>query len=193
MTPTPTTPTPVSPASPTPETPAVEAPASIIAPAPAAAPLTAEALVLPEGFTLDADTSASFLDILNNGALNPTERANALIKLQADIATKSSEAGSQAWNDQQQAWQQEVVNDPILGGPNLEKTIAAIGGLMDRYASPEVRAAFNETGAGNNPHIVRFLHALSSQLREAGPLPSGSPAGAGQQTLEQRLYPTMTQ
>lgn len=140
--------------------------------------------------TLDNDSMTSFLSVMNDAAMSPQERAQALITLQASLATKSSEAGSQAWNDQQAAWQAEISADPALGGANLTNTIAGIGNLMDRFGNADVRAAFDSTGAGNNPHIVRFLTTLVSQLREPAPINPGNPVvGGGARSHEDRLYP----
>ena len=132
-----------------------------------------------------------FLGVMNNPTMSAAERAQALVNLQAGLAAKSSEMGSQAWNDQQAAWQAEIQADPELGGANLQKTIAGIGQLMDRFGTPEIRAAFDSTGAGNNPHIVRFLSTLVSQLKEPAPIPPGAPGSGGQgRSLEERLYPS---
>ncbi len=133
----------------------------------------------------------TFLSVMNDAAMSPQQRAQALIDLQASLTTKSSEAGSQAWNDQQAAWQAEIAADPVIGGANFDKTIAGIGSLLNRFGNAEVRAAFDQTGAGNNPHIVRFLSTLVSQLKEPGPANPGAPVGAGPgKTLAERLYPT---
>lgn len=152
--------------------------------------LTADAITLPEGLTLDNDSMTSFLSVMNDAALTPQARAQALIDLQAGLITKSSEMGSQAWKDEQAAWQAEIQADPVLGGANFAKTFGNIGNLMDRFADTDVRAAFDKTGAGNNPHIVRFLNTLHAQLREPAPIPPGTPPAGGAKSLEDRLYPT---
>lgn len=192
------TPAPVgsTPAAPTASPPSAttEAAPSLVntAPAPTPEPLTADAITIPEGLTLDNDSMSTFLGVMNDAAMSPQERAQALIDLQASLTTKSSEAGSQAWQDQQAAWQAEIAADPVIGGANLESTIAGIGNLLNRFGNPEVRAAFDQTGAGNNPHIVRFLSTLVAQVKEPGPTDPGRPPGPGGKTLEERLYPNPT-
>lgn len=187
----PTTP-PSNPAPAAPAAPPAAAPAAPAAPAPAPlAPLTMDAFTLPSGFTVDAEASSAFLSILNNQSLSPAQLGQELLNLQANLATKSSEAGSQAWNDMQAAWQSEIANDPQIGGANLQNTIASIGSLMDRYGNDEVRAAFDSTGAGNNPHVVRFLASLAAQLKEPSSVPPGAPGAGAARSVEQRLYPNM--
>lgn len=151
--------------------------------------MTAEVFTIPDGFELAAEDMTSFLSIMNNRELTPQQQAQSLIELQANLTTKSSEAGSQAWKDEQQKWQDEVAADPVIGGANLQKTLEGIGSLMDRYGNDETRAAFDQTGAGNNPHIVRFLSTLVGQLKEPTPVPPGNPAGgAATRSLADRIY-----
>lgn len=152
------------------------------------AALTADAFTLPEGFTLSETPMNSFLEIMNNSALSPAERGQALINLQAGLATQSEEARSQAWNDLQQTWQSEVQADKEIGGANLPATLTSIGHLMDRFANDEVRQALDQTGAGNHPAIVKFLFNLSKQLTEGTPATPGAPAAAGSLSLSERIY-----
>lgn len=159
------------------------------APAPAAfTPLTAEGFTLPEGFALDEKPMGSFLDIMNNRDLTPQQQAQSLLELQASIASSASEAGSTKFNETQQAWQAEVEADQVIGGANLPKTIAAIGTLMDRFGNDELRAYMDTSGAGNNPHIVRFLTTIANQLGESPIPPGGRPSGGGERTLADRIF-----
>lgn len=144
---------------------------------------------MPEGFTLDEGAIGTLLETMNNRDLTPVQQAQALIELQASLTTKSSEAGSQAWKDEQANWQAEVSADPVLGGANLETTIAGIGNLLERFGNDEVRAAFDQTGAGNNPHIIRFLSTLVGQLKEPAPIDPGNPGNGGApRSLANRIY-----
>lgn len=156
--------------------------------APAFSPIEVSALTLPEGLTFADEDMNNFLAIINNQGISHAERAQALIDLQANLTTKSSEAGSQAWNDQQQAWQNEVQNDPELGGANLQTTLANVGRVMDKFGTPEIRSAFDQTGAGNHPQIVRFLNELGKQFTEATPAAPGSPTNTQSASTADRIF-----
>ncbi len=161
---------------PTVEQPKVEAPA----------PLTAEAIVVPEGFEIAEGPRDEFLSIMNDAALDPVARANALIALQAKLSQEASEAGSQAWETLQSTWRTEVENDPEIGGAKLAPTLHSISKLFNEFGSQEVRDAFDHTGAGNNPHIVKFMAKLAAQLTEGRPVvPSGV---TSQENLADTLY-----
>lgn len=187
------------------ETPESEAPASLVAPtaaesetpeAPAApeqqevAPaLTAEDISFPEGMEVPDDLRDEFLTVMNNTELDPKGRAQALLDLQARAATQASEAASQAFATQQQQWQDEVRNDPELGGAKLDATLNGISRLVDQYGNDEFVQAMALTGAGNNIHVVRFFNAIAQKLNEPGAV-GGQPV-AQQGDAASRLFPSM--
>lgn len=194
------------PPSPAPE-PTPPAPASNEPPAPAPAPppnqppaqgdpapqlLTAEAFKLPDGVEIDQPSMEKFLGIMNDKDMTPAARGQALLDLQTQMAQAASEAGSQAWTEMQTQWQNDVRNDPEIGGAKLDANLASIGKLIDQYGSDELRAVMDLTGAGNNVHVVKFLANVARQLTEGGPVQSAQPP-ATQQSLASILYPTMEQ
>lgn len=193
-TPTPSTPTPApaistTPVAEAPLAPPAPAPSIVSAPAPAA-PLDASSFTLAEGETLHE----SFLSILNNAELTPQQRGQSLLDLHAQLTREASEAGSRNREAEQQEWQRQVETDPVIGGANLTQTLTQVGRVMDMFApatTPEgiaIRQAFDVTGAGNHPEIVRFLSALGSQFREATPPPNGQPTTSGSTSTAQLMY-----
>ena len=128
---------------PTPE--AIEAPASLIGAASEAAPevlaLTAEDISIPEGMTIPDEIRDEFLGIVNDPEMNAKDRAQALIDLQAKAAEEASEAASLQFQEQQRQWQDEVKNDPELGGAKFQATLAGISRLVDQYGNDEFVSA----------------------------------------------------
>ena len=78
------------------------------------------------------------------------------------------------WNAVRAEWRAECTNDATLG---TKEAKAAIGKFLDQHASPEARKALDDTGAGDNPAIVRMLHAAAVKLTE----PGMEEGGGGQQ------------
>ena len=148
--------------------------------------LTAEAIKFPEDFSVADDVRDEFLGIMNNAEMEPGARAQSLIDLQAKLMREASEAGSRTWDELQTTWQDEVKADPEIGGPKLESTLLGIGKLVQEYGTPELREAFNITGAGNNPHVIRFLSKISAVLSEGRPV-SGTPPAAPRSTAD-KIY-----
>ncbi len=196
-TPVPTTQQTTSPA-PTPEAPKPDAPAFAPATQDSLAAAVTEtfdvaALKIPDNFKL-ADEAKTQLSTALAGL--PPERAQSLFDLHAAevqrIAKASLDANVTAWNDLTTRWRGEIEADPVIGGANVPKTKAAISRLVNEFGDggSGVREALNLTGAGNNPHLVRFLHKVASKLYEGGPV-NGSPAnGAAPPNMADVFYPS---
>jgi hypothetical protein len=131
-----------------------------------------------------------FVELVNKYNI-PREAVDAMVDLQTKAMQKNSEAGSLAWSDMQKQWAGEIAADPELGGKMWEtKHAPAIGQMLDKYGSPDVRAALDLTGAGNNPHVVRMFAKLAAAVTEPGFVPAPAPVD-NQSTAESRIYPTM--
>lgn len=152
-------------------------------------PLTADALKFEDGVQVNEGARNEFLDILNNRDISPAEQAQKLVDLQTRLAREASETGSQAWADLQTQWQDEVRNDPDIGGAKLETNLAAIGKLVDQFGTPELRAVMDLTGAGNNVHVVKFCANIAKALTEGGLVSGQTPQT--QSSAAERLYPSM--
>ena len=75
-------------------------------------------------------------------------------------------------------WTKEVMADPEIGGAKLAEVKTNVARAMAQYGNPdEIKAALNETGAGSNPVIIRFLNKMASALGEGTPVTNGNPAG----------------
>jgi len=173
----------------TPEEIAEEA-AKAEADAAAAAPITVEDIVLPEGMAeLSPDLTKEFVELVNDKELGPKARAEALLNLQAKAMTAASEASSAAWTEMQEQWRNEVKADPVVGGDKLQPTLNSINKLVTEHGDEKLVEALAVTGAGNNLHVIKFLHTVSTLLTEGG-YQAGSPAGQ-EKTAAQRLYPSM--
>lgn len=150
-------------------------------------PFKPEELKFPDGVIVDEASSKSFVDIVNEFGIPRTAVAK-LIDLQQKTMLANSEAGSRDWAKMQEDWAAEVMKDAEIGGQNWPKVQTQIGGLLDKYGSPELRQAFDLTGAGNNPHVVRFMSKVAAVLSEGGFISTNS-AGAGERSPAEILYP----
>lgn len=68
---------------------------------------------------------------------------------------------------ERQAWRSAVMTDAELGGSRLDDTIAAAGGVIREFGTPEAVRALEETGAGDHPEVIRVLARAARALREA--------------------------
>ena len=158
-------------------------------PAPEFVPLTEADIALPEGFTADPELQTEFLTLMNDQEMDAKSRAQGLVELQAKLMTKASEASSAAWDEMQTTWQNEVKADPVIGGEKMKDSLATVSKLVSEYGSDELVQVMGMTGAGNNIHVIKFLHTLAGKLTEGG-YTQGQPAKA-EGSAASRMYPSM--
>lgn len=146
---------------------------------------------LPEGVTLDAEKLGEFKKIAGEAQV-PQEVAQKMVDLYSAEMKQLAEAPYRAWTELQTKWQDEIRNDPVIGGQNLDQNLAAtkagIKNLLGEDAG-KFFEALNLTGAGNNPDIVRGLFKAVAPHAPATPV-RGNP-GSGSKTAGATLYPQM--
>lgn len=147
---------------------------------------------LPEGVTVDEAKLGEFKAIAAEAKL-PQEVAQKFVDLYSAEIKAISEAPMRAWTELQNAWQEAVRKDPVIGGANLDKNLAAtkagLNNLLGEEA-PKFFEALNITGAGNNPDIIRGLFKAAQAHAPATPV-AGTPAKGTQKTAGATLYPQM--
>ncbi len=156
-------------------------------------PFALDQVKLPEGFQIDAELGNEFVSLANEIKLTP-EAAQKLVDLQAKTLTKlASEMGSKAFDQTKEQWDQQLAADPEFSGPNrkqveanIARTLKVVGGKNEE----KIRQAFDLTGAGSHPDIVRFMRDVAKIVNESK-FVSGSPASLSStpRSLEERLYP----
>lgn len=137
--------------------------------------------------SLDPVLSGEFVGIVNELGI-PRDAVAKLVALQEKAMSAASETNSKAWADVQDQWAKDVQADPDLGGQKWPEVQGKIGQLLDTYGSAELRQAFDLTGAGNNPHVVRFMSKVASVLSEGGFI-SSSPTPSTAKSAAEILYP----
>lgn len=137
--------------------------------------------------SVDPKAAETFVGLVNKFGI-PRDAVAELVALQEQTMKAASEANSALWNGMQDTWRQEVAADPVIGGTKQQETLGAISKLVDQFGTPELRQAFDLTGAGNNPHVIRFLAKVAKELGEPGRVISGAPS-VPEKSLAERLFP----
>lgn len=157
----------------------------------ASPPLTLDQLKAPEGFELDPALGTEFLTTLNQHRDNPAALAQALIDLQAKAQTQLSERDSKLWDDTQADWRKQTEADPQIGGAKHASTVATSKQLGERFGGAKFQEALELTGFGNHPEFHRFMTAIAPFVKEAGPVPTPTPAPVKEGRSTTNLYPDM--
>lgn len=85
-----------------------------------------------------------------------------------------TEAQAKAIRAQSLEWQEQLKQDPELGGNNFNKTRANLFAVMSKYGNKEVADIFNKSGLGNHPAFVRMFNEIGKALIQA-PVIKGAP------------------
>lgn len=161
--------------------PAAQAPAA--APAPAAE--VAYEFKAPDGMELDKDAVGAFTTIAKDLKLAP-DAAQKVV----DIAVGMQQRAVEAHTKQVAEWADQVKADKELGGDKLAQTLATAQKAL-ALGPPELKQLLNDSGLGNHPAVVRFMHTVGKALSEDRFVPSTGGAAASPDDAA-RFYPTMT-
>lgn len=155
--------------------------------APAAEPLKWDALALPENLEVPEDVQTEFLGIVNDGALSAKDRAEKTLQLHVRMMESAATEMERVWGETQEKWRSETLALPEFSGGKSEAALAEVSRLVNRYGGPEVRKAFDLTGAGNHPAIVQFLYKMAKDFNEQPPV-SGAPVIEEARSRAERIY-----
>lgn len=151
-------------------------------------------LQLPETSLFDAAalegiaTFARELDLSPEAAQKLVERDSRMLEQFADHidATIAAEHKERVAN-----WAKETKESKDLGGEKYAETEFLAGKALGMFATPELRAALNDTGFGNHPEIVRLFVKIGKAISED----SFTTKGAGEQVaptdVAKTMFPTM--
>jgi hypothetical protein len=131
-------------------------------------------LKLPEGVELQPDLVSGFTELAAKRGLDQ-EAAQEVFDYGIKLLQEQAEASAKAWNDTVDAWETELKTDPAFSGEREVQARATLAKAIEVYGTPEVREAFDLTGAGSNPAVVRFIHKMATALNEGTIVAPGGP------------------
>ncbi len=104
---------------------------------------------------------------------------------------KANEFYKNAYTQRNKAWREQLANDKEFGGEHIEETRTNIARVMQRYATPELRAYLNKTGECFNPEIIRLIAKIGKDLGSDNFVGSNGVASRQESSFElaKRLYP----
>lgn len=156
---------------------------------------------VPEKYELKArkDSKFSEADLTEVAA---EAKALGLTQEQAQKMLESKEVGfdkyaerqQQAARDQQANWRKEVEVDKEIAGSDgkmYKQNIEVAHRALDRFADENFKKVLNETGLGNNPHLIRTFLRIGKGMAEDRAIVDGKTAApTKQRTREEKLFPS---
>jgi hypothetical protein len=151
-----------------------------------------EEKVVPEKYDLKL-SEGSALDPAALDRIAALAKAQGLDQEEAAEFLKMQEEDVQAFvTERKQTWLQQLKDDKELGGDNFNENVALSSRVIEKYASPGLKAELAKTGYGNHPELVRMFARLGKEMADDKAIlpPNNS---KGQKSLEELFYPSHKQ
>lgn len=147
----------------------------------------------PEGFTADEGLQTDARALFSELGV-PKDKAQGLIDLWVKAQTAQHTAATEAFEASQAANLETINSMPEFQGPTREKSLQAIGKVLDEYGADAKAGILSDPAVGNDPALTRFILNMAHALSEGEPASPGRPAPNGRdgkslanRTLGERL------
>lgn len=139
---------------------------------------------LPDGMELNEQLLAQANPVFKELGLSQ-EQAQKLV----DFESTRQQAQVDQFHQQIQTWQQEVSNDPEIGGEKMDESIALANKAIGEYFEPGFMDVLRSYGLTNNPEVIRGLKRIGERhLTEDNP--GGGRAPHREKSRAEKLYGT---
>lgn len=142
------------------------------------APFDPAKLELPEGMQLDEGLMEQFAPLAKDMGLTQ-EQGQALVAMHTQALQSMHERVTKAFGDTVASWAETAKTDKEIGGDKYAENVATAVKAIDRFGSPELKAALNETGLGNHPELIRFCLRIGKAISEDAFGPDAGQSGEG--------------
>jgi hypothetical protein len=144
---------------------------------------------LPEGYELNAEIGEEFSAYAKELNL-PQDKAQVAVDMGVKLIENFQARQAEQFQQQQQKWRDEVVNDKEIGGQMLNENLSYAAKVLDTYA-PDLRQVLNETGMGNHPAFVKAFVKIGKAISEDRLVGGAQQQGQAPKDAAQVLFPNM--
>lgn len=141
----------------------------------------------PEGFEGELDSAAieQFEPIAKELGLTQ-EQADKMVSLHAESIQRAQQQARDNWAQQQEAWENDLRNDPDFGGAKFDENVGAAMKAVEKFGTPGLKEALESTGMGNHPELVRTFAEIGKAISE-DKIVMGNQS-QGERSMAERLY-----
>lgn len=146
---------------------------------------------MPEGFELNKEVAGEFESYARELNL-PQDKAQAVVDMGVKLMQSAQAKQAEAFEQTQQQWRSEVVNDKEIGGQALAENLGYAAKVLDTFA-PDLRAVLDETGLGNHPAFVKAFVKIGKAISEDRLVGGAQQTPGAAQDPAAKLFPNMNQ
>lgn len=141
---------------------------------------------MPEGVELDQDMLDKALPLMRESGMSQ-ETAQKFVTLQAEAASKASDALSNQHVEQVNKWESDLKADAEIGGDKLNQTLANAKHALQQVGTPELTKYLDDTGLSNHPELIRVFAKMGSLMQEDNPGAGNGSGNSGLTDQERQL------
>lgn len=149
-------------------------------------------LNLPNGSTLKQDEVDKIAALAKERGLS-NDDAQKLVEEKSQEKTNFIEAQKQEFSQLRATWKDQFIKDPELGGENAKASAEHAKRFVDRFASDDLKKAFNETGFGDHPELIRLMARAGKAMANDQIVQPGKHGGSELIDAKDVLYPSHKQ
>jgi hypothetical protein len=133
--------------------------------APQGAPEQYADFAIRDGMELDREAIDSFTPVAKE--LNLTQdQAQKLVDIFAGRIDAFKTAQTEALADLRKGWVEGIKTDAEIGGSAMAEKVGLAVKALDKFGSPELRKALEESGLGDHPEMVRVFYRVGKAISE---------------------------
>jgi hypothetical protein len=152
---------------------------------PKGAPEKYEDFKMPDGVEVDKALLETATPLFKDANL-PQEVAQKFVDFFAQYKANAVEAQAKQWNETRDGWVTKAKADKEIGGDNWDGKVSDAKLALDKFGTPDLRAALNDYGMGDHPEVIRVFSRIGALVKD-DKLHLGGAPGA-QKSIAERLY-----
>ena len=129
---------------------------------PAAAAPEKYDFAMPDGFELNQEVAGEF-EAYARELFLPQDKAQAVVDMGIKLMQSQQAQQAEAYQQTQEQWRNEVVNDKEIGGQALAENLSYAAKVLDTFA-PDLRSVLDESGLGNHPAFVKAFIKIGKAI-----------------------------
>ena len=134
---------------------------------------------LPDGSLLDPARVEKIAALAKERGLS-NEDAQGLLNSEHEAIASFVSTQQKAMEERSQQWMTVVQNDNEMGGEAFKANVEHAKRAVERFGSPELKSALDNTGLGNHPELVRAFMRIGKAMAEDKFVHGGGATSAGE-------------
>jgi hypothetical protein len=130
---------------------------------------------LPEGMEVDQALFDGVKEIASKHKLSK-EAVQDLVDGYSKRMNDSDNTLKDQWSEIEQGWIKSAKTDKEIGGERFEVSVKKANVALDKFGTPELREALDQTRLGNHPEMIRLMAKIGDAISEGGSFEKGGNA-----------------